>query len=167
MAGGIPFSFTFRDSKNQTASIHFYTASTQTTAQVETQIANMLTVTAALSNATTTRNQGAAAVAPVAGTAAQFDDVEDKAVLVFQTAAGALHRYSIAAPKATIFQADKETVDYSNTDVAAFVTQLLTGTTSRDGNTVTASVGGTRKRVKAQRRFNIRTRNPALTGQGL
>lgn len=167
MAGGIPVSFTFRDAKNQTAAVHQFLASSLTTAQVETQLANLLPLYAALTNASVKRNQGVASLAPVAGTSAEFDDIEDKALMVFQTTTGAIHRYQIPAPKAVVFLADRETVDFSQADVAAWVTQMLIATVSQDGVALGASVGGTRLRRKQQRKFNIRTRNPALSGQGL
>lgn len=169
MAAGVgPYSVTFRDSKNQTASMRWFQLSTLTIAVQLSNSQAVLADVAALTNASVVLNQNTGAAAPVAGASADYENVEDKAVFVFQTAAGAIHRYQIPAPLASIFLADGETIDFTNGAVAAFVARMVNGNTvSRDGDPIASAVGGTRLRRKLQRKFNIRTRNPTLSGQGL
>lgn len=163
MANGAPFSLSFRDAKNQVASLRGYQDSP---ADVATNTVIFLPNFQAVSNAHVTW-PGGVATAPVAGTAAVYGNVEDKAVFVFQDAAGSLHKYQVPAPIAAIFQADGETIDYANAAVGTLVTAFLSNFVTREGIALSASVGGYRRRSPAQRRFSIRTRNPALTGQGL
>jgi redox-sensitive bicupin YhaK (pirin superfamily) len=166
-------SVTFRDDKGQTASVRWYvTAATQ--ADAATDAAAQVGFMAALSNAAVQSVRGASNMSPAAvvyGTNADYEDIEDKASFVFETAAGSIHRYQIPAPKASIFLADGETIDFTNAAVATFVSNWIglgPGPTSdRDGNGLAVSVGGTRTRVRQQRRFSTITRNPTLTGQGL
>jgi hypothetical protein len=112
------------------------------------------------------------ATKPTYGAAAEFDDVEDKAVFTFSTDSGSFHRVSVPAPKAAIFLADKETVDPANGLVATFVA-AITGisttayTSDRNGVRITTFVGGQRIRRRTQRKYNIITKNPALSGPGL
>jgi hypothetical protein len=153
-------SLTYRDSRNNTAVSRMFIGGDSAAG-----ITAVHTAAAALSNATVTDSEEAAA-APVAGTAGTYNDVEDRAIIVFQTPGGAIHRYAIMAPKSTIFLADQETVDFSG-GVAAFVTAVLANVTNADGDNLASAVGGYRARVKMQRKFNIRTRNTTLTGQGL
>jgi hypothetical protein len=166
MAAGIPVSYTFRDDKMQTAVVRLYMSGADTPSAATLSALNMLPLFQAVSNATVTTGRDHA-TANVAGVDALYESVEDKMVLVFQTAFGALHRYKIPAPKATCFLADGETVDYTNADVAALVAQFVAQASSRDGDNLSASVGGYRQRVKTQRKFNVFTRNPTLSGQGL
>jgi hypothetical protein len=165
MAPAYPRSITFRDAKQQTSTMRIYVGGADAAAAAA-NLDPIVAAVAALSNATV-RAEVDAAVAQVAGTAAALEDVEDKGTIVFQTSAGSLHRYSIAAPKIVMFQADEETVDFGLAAVGAFVTAMLNGAVSRDGLGFTSAVGGYRDRVRTQRKFNIFTRNPALTGQGL
>lgn len=161
--------FTFRDSKNQTASLMFFVTGAAISDQ-NTAAAAIQNTLQALTNAHLEGGTGPSPIvpaAPTAGATAVYQNVEDKATFTFDTATGVVHRLSIPAPIAAIFQADGETVDYSNAAVAAFVTAYTANAVTRDGTRVTLSIGGQRKRSKTRRRFNVRTRNPALTGQGL
>lgn len=167
MPAGTPVSFSFRDSKNQTSVLRGFLPGDIAAADYPVSIESMRAAIAGLSNATVTSNQTQVSTAPVQGSTADYSGVEDKAVFVFQTAAGQVHRYQVAAPKAAIFLADDETVDYTNALVIAFVAQVNAAFVSRDGVDITASVGGYRRRAPLQRKFNIRTRNPLTTGQGL
>jgi hypothetical protein len=104
--------------------------------------------------------------------------IEDKAVFVFQDASGSLHRYQIPAPEHTIFLSDQETIDTSQTVVRQFIADMLAATymtvtanaaalhpvTSAQAYALTAFVGGLRIRRKQQRKVNIYTKNPALSG---
>lgn len=159
-----PKSLTFRDAKNQTSTMHYF-AGAADAATAATAALSIEGAVAPLTNATV-RSGDNSALAPQAGTAAALEDVEDKANFVFQSTFGSIHRYSVAAPKLSIFLADEETIDYTNADVAAFVTAFTGAAATRDGQGL-SSVGGSRDRVRLQRKFNVRTRNPTLTGQGL
>lgn len=98
------------------------------------------------------------------GTAAVFQSVEDKAVLVFQDGQGALSRFQLPAPKAAVFLADGETVDVVGA-ASAFIISMETFCYGRDTDTSPlAFVGGYRLRRKIIRRTNIWTTNPAETG---
>lgn len=158
-------SFTFRDAKNQTARMTFIIGDTTPTT-IYADAATLKGHLQALSNAHV-QIVATDYTDTTTGTAAVYGSVEDKAVFTFQDADGVLHRWKVPAPKTAIFQADGETVDFSVTAVNDFKTDMLAFIYDQDGVQITSSVGGTRARVKAQRRFNVRTRNPALTGQGL
>jgi hypothetical protein len=115
----------------------------------------------------------------IAATAAAYTTVADKAVFYFVDAANRVHKYTVACPKPSIFLADNRTVDFTNAAVKQLVADFLnitfSGTAPRGDSPVTnasgiplvASVAGTRVSTKTPKRFNIFTRNPTLTGQGL
>jgi hypothetical protein len=106
--------------------------------------------------------------------------VEDKAVFVFASATGSLHRFQLAAPLASIFMADSVTVDTTQAVVKQFIADItatafggtnpnvliLRAACDQDSNILKSYVGGYRARRKMQRRFSIFTQNPALTGPG-
>jgi hypothetical protein len=165
MAGGLPRSVLFRDAKNQTSSVRFYVpgpAGTDAAGHLDALEA----LFAACTNAATWTEDDEA-FAPVPGASAVYENVEDKGVLVMQTSTGSIHRYSIPAPKAALFLADDETMDFTNGAVTALVGGLIAHACSRDGVALVSAVGGYRARTRTKRKFNIRTRNPILTGQGL
>lgn len=163
-------SVTFRDDKGQTATVRFFVNNT-TQALAATSAALVVTALAACSNAAVQAVRGPSNMSPTAlvyGTDAEFEDIEDKAVFVFETAAGSIHRYMVPAPKASMFNTDGETIDFSQTEPDALRSQMIgQSVCSRDGNVLTISIGGTRLRKPQQRKFSVITRNPALTGQGL
>lgn len=161
-----PISFSFYDSKNFVSKSRYFWSPASTLATVGAFALGMTPLLQALSNANTFDPLGAAA-APVQGSGAEFPTAEDKMEITFQTASGALHRYQIPAPKSAKFLADNETVNFADTDVTAYVNYVIANVSSRDGDPITAAVGGMRVRVKLQRKFNIRSRNPLTTGQGL
>lgn len=179
---------TFRDAKNQTATFGYYKVYDSTIVSdnaYRADVAETNVAWAALSNAAVQSVTGDQKSAPLpvqtGASGVQYEDVEDKVVFVFQTATGEIHRYQIPAPKSAIFQADGETVDFTNSLVKLAIADALAATfggtapdadvskpfCSRGGAAITVSVGGYRTRKKAIRRFNVFTRNPALTGQGL
>lgn len=160
---GRPISFIFRDAKGNTSRTRMYFA--VAAAAFETEAATVVTELGALSNANVTSSIDNAA-ANVYGTAATYLDVEDKARLVFQDASGALHRYEIPAPKASLFLADQETVDTANATLGTLVADMLANVVSRNGVALNSLVGGIRIRRRLHRRFSIFTHNPALTGPG-
>lgn len=109
-----------------------------------------------------------------------YKAVEDKAVLVFQDAAGVVHRYQLPCPLAGIFMSDQQTVDPTVASVKQFVADMIAATfggtaknaailfatVSASGYSLTSFVGGYRLMRKAQRKFNIFTLNPSLNGPG-
>lgn len=100
------------------------------------------------------------------GTAATFENVEDKAVLTFRsTDTGRLSRFSLPAPKSAVFLADQMTVDTSNALISAVINDFTTFVYANDQATAPlAFVGGLRTRRRNQRKINIFTLNPAGTG---
>lgn len=109
-----------------------------------------------------------------------YKAVEDKAVFVFQDAAGVVHRYQVPCPLSSIFLADQQTIDVSQAVVKQFLADMLdqtVGGTAPNALTlhpiVSASnyalsffIGGYRGMRKPQRKFNIFTLNPSLNGPG-
>jgi len=160
---------TFRDDKGQTATTRFFvTAADEDTANPLAQ--DIVDAMAALTNASLDSASGAYTRPPAPhtyGANAQYERIEDKAVLVYQTEAGQLHRYRIPAPKIAIFLADGETVDTGNADVGTLNDAMLAAACSGDGVAIDTFIGGVLGRSKMQRRYNIFTKNPALTGPGL
>jgi hypothetical protein len=141
-----------------------------TFALATTDMSNVAPLQLALTNCVLVNAKGTYTTSPTTngyGTSAEFDTVEDKAVMTFVTATGALHRYQIPAPKVALFLADKETIDPAQADVAAYFAAIIANkVSSRDGSLITAFIGGTRLRRKLERRFNIYTKNPQLTTIG-
>lgn len=162
-------SFTFRDDKGQTAVVRMFLTAADAAA-ANTAGSDIASTIAPLSNAALQGSSGAYTSTPAAntyGANAEYERVEDKAVLTFQTAVGSIHRYKVPAPKVAIFLADGETVDPANALVIAFVADMLAAGASRDGVALSSFIGGTRDATRLKRKFNIFTRNPALTGPGL
>lgn len=161
-----PVSFIFRDAKSNIAKTKMWIA--QTAANFEPTAATLVADLQAISNANVSSSIDNAA-APTNGTAATYLDVEDKAVLVFQDFYGAQHRFQVPAPKSTIFLADQETVDPTNSAVLTLINDMSSGgvgVTTRQGITLTGMLGGFRARRHLHRKVNINTKNPALTGPG-
>jgi hypothetical protein len=101
------------------------------------------------------------------GTAANYLDVEDKMEMVFVDVNGNLHRYQVPAPLTTDFLADQETMNGADTNVSAIITDLQTfGYGVLTDTAPLVIISGIRKRKRFQRKFNILTKNPALTGPG-
>lgn len=161
-------SYTFSDSKGQVSTERMFIGAADD-ATAATDAHDILTALQALTNATLYNAKGAYNTAPgphTYGTTAEYETIEDKAMMVFQTDTGAIHRYLVPAPKSAIFLTDKETVDPTNGLVTTYVTAMLAAAVSRDGTAMNAFIGGVRLRKKLQRRFNIFTKNPALSGPG-
>jgi hypothetical protein len=157
--------YTFRDSKGQTAHVRLY-INQGGAASLQVQSATTASALAALTNATV-RDPLADATLLDYGTTAQFASVEDKATLSFVDTKGDIARCSIPAPKSTIFLADLETVDATVAGVATFIGLWTSGNIkNRDGQSTWEYLGGIRNRRRTQRRFNIWTKNPALTDEG-
>lgn len=164
----LPVTYSFRDSKGQIAKMKVIVGAA-TVAACFTNLGTLENHLRAISNAAMWDSLDSnKSDKEVYGTTAQYADVEDKAVLTYKDAVGGLHRFQVAAPKSAIFLADGETVDSSQTDVAAVNTDMNTFVYGFFTDTAPLTfVGGTRVRRKAIRRFNIWTKNPALTGPGV
>ena len=104
------------------------------------------------------------------GARADYVDAEDKAVLTFQDNVGALHRFSIPAPKAALFMADGQTVSPTSALVEAFITALITPANSASfgGRASTFSqapagfIAGQRQRRRTSRRLTLWTLSGGL-----
>lgn len=169
MAAGARETVTYRDAKGNTARTSFYVASTGTLTAQNTAALAVLTALDALTNCALASATGPAtnpALPVVYGTNAAYPSVEDKAIFTFTSAVGSIHRFQVPAPLAAIFLADGETIDPANTLVTAFTSAVVANTVSRDGVAITFGAFGTRIRRKMHRKFNIFTKNPALTGPG-
>lgn len=170
-----PETVTYRDDKGQTATMKFY-VSAATAALALTAAQAIVDALDDLTNCANNGARGAYTSSPTAnayGTNAEYETVEDKAQLTFQTASGALHRYQIPAPLASIFEADGETVktpdaggDAQQILLDTLVTAMVGDAASRDGVLLSSYIGGIRLRRRFRRRFNIFTLNPELTGPG-
>lgn len=103
------------------------------------------------------------------GTAAEYDSVTDVAILEAIDSAGSIHRFSIPAPKAAIFQADKIAVDFTNTDVAALVNVIVNGAdntafiSTRAGLQFSSVPTGARVKKRNRKRYTGFTKASDLT----
>jgi hypothetical protein len=82
--------------------------------------------------------------APPGGT---YRNVTDEADLWYADAGGSIVQITLPAPTASIFLADQETVDTSNTLVAAITAQVVGTVLTASGGVVTNIVGGRRSRA--------------------
>lgn len=155
---------TFRDAKGQTATFKYYVTS------LTAAVANLATAATAINNALVALSNAAeqSARGPVntgqlpltyGASAAQYQDVPQKAVLTFASATGALHRYQVPSPKLVIFKADQQTVDPGQALLAAFknafVATYAAGdafASSKDGNQIVSYIGGVYRASKGPRR---------------
>lgn len=171
-----PQTITYRDDKGQTATMKMYVVNA-TAAGALTAATAIVNAMDDLTNAANNGARGAYTSPPSAnsyGTDAQYESIEDKAVLTFRTATGSPHRYQVPAPIAALFRVDGETVkspdaggDAQEILMDILVDAMVGVVSSRDGNLLAAYIGGTRRRTKNQRKFNIYTLNPDLSGPGL
>jgi hypothetical protein len=105
------------------------------------------------------------------GTAAEYDSVTDVAILEAIDSAGSIHRFSIPAPKAAIFQADKIAVDFTNTDVATLVDVIVNGAegtsfiSTRSGLQFSSVPTGARVKKRNRRRYSGFTKASNLTAK--
>ena len=167
---------TYRDAKGNTGKMLFYLklGGSATVEDAFTDFSALVPLISALSNAALQTARGpftsygvAQYGAHVSGGA--YESIIDKAVMVFQDAAGQLHRFEVPAPKIAIFKTDKITVDPANTAVAAFTAFMTTGQTN--GNLITSRqalpylnyMGGFYKARKIRRRLNVLVLQPDLT----
>jgi hypothetical protein len=170
-----PQTVSYRDDKGQTAKVSMFVVNATAAGALAagTAIVNAMDD---LTNAANNGARGAYTSPPTTntyGANATYESIEDKAVLTFQTSTGALHRYQIPAPLEGIFEADGETVktpdsggDAQQVLLDTFVAAMVGDAASRDGVLLASYIGGIRIRRKFQRKFNIFTQNPSLTGPG-
>lgn len=104
------------------------------------------------------------------GSAAQFQNAEDKARLIFVTATGVKVRFEVPAPKQSLFLADLETVDPANADLMTFISTATSVSangnfaSTRGGQAIVSFVAGQRIRRPFQRKTTIWTLTPDETG---
>lgn len=168
MASGRHLAISFRDARGKVGRSNYYIGGVDIAALGAADNALQAAV-AALTLAHvygTSINHNSEAVI-YGGSSGGYPDVEDKLVMVFQTADGSLHRYATPAPKFSDLENDGETAAVGATDVANYIAAVLGNVTSRSGEQMTVCLGGYRRRSATIRRFNVITRNPMLSGEGL
>lgn len=164
--------WSLRDSRGMTATISMW-YTTDTADHAVTLIAPITTALQDLTNAHIEVVRGGSTLTPDFGYGddAQYAPIEDKASLTFVTAHLTRHVVRIPAPKATLFEADEQTVDPADTLVVAFRDAVLATPTgafmsNSSGQALTGLIGGVRTRSKLRRRMSIFTLNPEETGPG-
>jgi len=109
----------------------------------------------ALDAISTTKQEKASITQPgnysTTSAAGAYEDDQDKATFTFLDSAGKYHSYRVPAPKESIFQADRETVDLTNADVTAFAAYVTGNFISQTGASLVSLVGGKRIRLKSGR----------------
>lgn len=165
-AAALYTSYTFRDYKGQIAVMKVIIGGASLSAVTTTQ-ASFKSLLAAVTNAAVRLpSQENRTIAY--GSSGTYQDVEDKAVLTYADPLGYLHRFQIAAPKSAGFLADGETVDITETNMAALNAVMVASMYGRTSDTAPlVYIGGVRVRRRTQRKYNIITKNPAVTGPGL
>jgi len=159
------YSFRFRDSKGNVAHMRFLIGAA-TVAAADGDAVTLLGHLQAISNAHVSRVD---AFTPdyAYGSTAEYETVEDKAAMTFLDQQGKLHRFQVPAPIATDFKTDKETVNSAQADVANVITDIGTFVYGAIADTSPmAYVGGIRVRRRFQRKFNVFTLDPTLSGEG-
>jgi hypothetical protein len=157
--------FIWRDAKGNTAATRYFVGGTNSV----TSALNIMNAQKAITNAFLQAAHGPLTLPAqevVYGAAADYRDVEDKAVFTFQDAFGGIHRFQVPAPIAGIFLPDGETVDITNTLVVAYVSAVQAGAFTRDDQPIGFGAVGFRIRKKMHRRFTVFTKNPNLSGPG-
>lgn len=159
-------SFGFRDAKGQTATLKVAIGDATNTA-VLADATTLRGHLAAISNASVRQIQQQGPVVTY-GTAADYQDIEDKLVLSFGDPAGKIHRFRVPAPIKAIFLADQETPDVANGALGNVLTDFATFCYGRGSDTAPLGpfLGGLRARSRFQRRFNLLTKSPTLAGPG-
>lgn len=171
---------TFRDSKRYPAKMSLFIVNTGalTATQLQTNAGNIINDVTAMTNAAFQSSAGPSTsvpVAPVVGAQATYETAEDKLQMTFTTATGAIHRYQVPAPLAVLFLNDGETVDVGNSLVKQFCADMLNatfggtavstgqtaGACSRNGEVLSAFIGGIRVRRKLQRKQSILSLSPS------
>lgn len=169
------FGVTMRDAKGNVSKSRFYVDFGGGSGVTDAQSweVTFLPLWTALSNAALQRTSGAESRYGIAQYGAHapsdYQTIEQKAVFVFQDAVGNLHRYQVPAPKIALFQADRQTIDPSNSAVIAFKNYMTTPDTNgvfactKDGQPFSNFMGGYFRAAKLQRKLNVLVLTPALT----
>lgn len=153
----------FRDARGQTSRVAVLVGGA-TSAVVQTNIVTLVAKFQALSNAHVYDITLADTKDHTYGTAAVYQDVEDKAVLVYTDSVGGIHKYQVPAPIAAAFLADGETIDKTNGAVSGLNTSMQSFVYGNANDTAAVVfVGGFRARRKFQKRTNIFTLDPTET----
>lgn len=163
-----------RGQRGKTGShLSYLNTSAATRGDAQLLASNLLSLVSACSNGAVVAGTGLASATympNLLGTAATYETVEDKAVLVYLTLAGTLHRLEIPAPIAAVFLADQETVNKAQANIAA-LTAAMTATTGagnfpsdRSGIAFGSLIAGFRSRRRWQRKTTIWTLTPDLAG---
>jgi len=165
--------YTWRDAKGNTANMKFYIDFTAgTVANASTFGGALVTLLDALTNAAIQSAHGPAGLYGVlqyGAHPAEYQSVEQKAVLVFQDSSGQLHRFKLPAPVVAMFLADQQTVNPAFGGVASLITKLTTAdvngvfAVSRQDLPFSNYIGGFYATTKLRRRLNVTVLTPALT----
>ena len=133
----------FVDDQGQASRVIAYTA--------DSAGANTLSAAIAAASNAGQRNVDAITVTVHTGapTAAVYENVEDKASVVFKALDGSTHKYQLPAPVAAIFESDEETVDPA--DPTGVITAFLNGAFAYTGSPLTTFVSGRRIRRRSRR----------------
>lgn len=140
-----PWSVTVRDAEGYTGTIKGY-VSQATVAGAVSAATSMASEAAGLSNGAIVGYGGVLSVGhtpDVYGAPVDYLSVTFRAELRFLTLTGAQTVIGIPAPSRSIFMADGQTVDESNTGVATFISNILTnGGSTRTGEDLSGSLRG-------------------------
>jgi hypothetical protein len=150
-----PTSFSFRDFSGRTArlSVNMLVDATSATQNLQLNVAGLTTLLQNVSNAHVVPTIGVPAKVAY-GTNAPYGLARIKAELIFQTDAGAWHRFQIPAIKTSVLYADLQTVDPSGTDMANLITDFKDVVCDKNGNLMTEFIGGFVVVKKMPRRSN-------------
>jgi hypothetical protein len=156
----------FRDFRGRTGWVHAYQfGSTAATANI--RAAQLTSLLQNCTNAAIQQVRGAtnsSPLAPTYGVNLEYESVQDKARLVFQSNSGTRFELVIPAPKAGIFLADRETVNPAQASVAALVSTFTNNNwMTRDQSLITRFIGGVRFRRRSRRKAGTYVRQGALT----
>jgi len=165
-------SLTFRDKRGFTSQVRFFVTDADAPSML-TDAQAIATDMAAMSAASLNAAHGAYNTAPSPPTyptpaaTERYQDVEDKAVLTYVTASGSYHRYKIPCPLVALFLADDKTMDPANASLVTLNGAVIGKASARNGELISAFIGGIRTRVKIRRRLNINVLSPTDSGPGL
>lgn len=167
-----PLNATWRDCKGVIARNKWLFFINPNGANAGTFVVNFLTAWENLTHAALASYSGFSGLAAQSvayGTAQDYRDAADKAVFVFQTSKGGLHKFQLPSPATSIFLPDGRTINPLDAGVIGVVNQMTTVISTdfqpsdRDGNPFTLFLGGYRRRAKEPRKVNIFTRDANLT----
>lgn len=165
------FVITLRDVKGNIGRVKWWLHYDTNAANTGTNVQGIVDLLRPLTNAAVVSSSGPGGIASGVveyGAESDYEAIEDKAVLVFQALDGQTHNMEIPAPGKPIFLADQRTVDPTQTDMAAFLDEVLATSAAieignKAGSHYVNYVGGYRKMRKLQRKLNIFVRTPDLT----